>query len=147
MPDNPSKVAEPIARPDRADVWAGLPRPLTGTPACRGAGAHAQWRRCSAWCLSRWLPQPSVSLVYLVAVVLAAVGLGVRTGWRSHSSPFSPTTSFSSRRSSPSAIADPQELFALLVFLAVALLTGSLAGRMREVADDARQPRDRACNR
>ncbi len=89
--------------------------------------------------LSRMLPQPSVSLVYLVAVVMAAVGLGVRTGLAVAFGSFLAYNFFFIPPVFSFTIADPQEFFALLVFLGVALLTGSLAGRMREVADDARR--------
>ena len=88
--------------------------------------------------LSRWLPQQSIALVYMVVVVVMAVGLGVRTGMAVAMLSCLAFNFFFIPPVFTFTIADPQELFALIVFLAVALLTGSLAGRMREVADDAR---------
>ena len=138
MPDNPPNVASDRSIAS-ADVWARLPRPLTGASVIAAALTMTGAATFLGVGLSRMLPQPSVSLVYLVAVVMAAVGLGVRTGLAVAFGSFLAYNFFFIPPVFSFTIADPQEFFALLVFLGVALLTGSLAGRMREVADDARR--------
>ena len=62
----------------------------------------------------------------------------------------SPIISSSSSRATRFTVAEPQEFFALLVFLVVAVLTGLLAGRVRDqsrsVRDNARDHRSRSMN-
>ena len=92
-----------------------------------------------AWLLRPMLPVPSLSLVLLLAVLLAAVAHGVVAGVVAallSSLAFNfffipPVFTF--------FIAEPEELFALGVFLVVATLTGSVAGRMRQQANAARR--------
>jgi two-component system sensor histidine kinase KdpD len=122
-----------------ADIWARLPRPLRGSGALLAGALLVTVATVIGAGLTHWLPQQSVPLVYLLCVVLAAIGLGIWTGLAAAFLAFlaynfffiSPTLTFT--------IADRQELFALIVFFVVALLTGSVAGRMREAADHSRQ--------
>lgn len=138
MPDRPSTIAADSTMPD-GDIWSRLPRPLTGPLVPVAALVATCIATLLAAGLSRWLPQQSIALVYMVVVVVTAVGLGVRTGLTVALLSFLAFNFFFIPPVFTFTIADPQELFALIVFLAVALLTGSLAGRMREVADDARR--------
>jgi two-component system sensor histidine kinase KdpD len=122
-----------------ADIWARLPRPLRGSGALLAGALLVTVATVIGAGLTHWLPQQSVPLVYLLCVVLAAIGLGMWSGLAAAFLAFlaynfffiSPTLTFT--------IADRQELFALIVFFVVALLTGSVAGRMREAADRSRQ--------
>ena len=122
-----------------SDLWARLPRPLTGSGVPITALLLTFVATLAGMLLSRAIPQQSISLVYLIAVVLAAVALGIRTGLAVALLSFFAYNFFFIPPIFTFTIADPEEVFALFVFLIVALLTGSLAGRMREVADDARR--------
>jgi two-component system sensor histidine kinase KdpD len=86
-----------------------------------------------------WLPPQGLSLVFLPFVLLAAVGFGVGTGLATAVASFLAYNFFFIPPTYTFRITDPQDILALLVFFVVALMTGSLAGRMREVADDARR--------
>ena len=120
------------------DVWAWLPRPLSGTRVPSAALLLTAFATALSLALSHRLPQQSVALVYLVAVVVGAVAFGVRTGLTVSLLAFLAYNFFFIHPVFTFSIADPQDLFALFVFLVVALVTGTLAGRMREVADEAR---------
>ena len=137
LPDDASTAVAGSANPP-GDIWSRLPRPLTGALVPVAALVATSIATLLGAGLSRWLPQQSIALVYMVVVVVMAVGLGVRTGMAVAMLSCLAFNFFFIPPVFTFTIADPQELFALIVFLAVALLTGSLAGRMREVADDAR---------
>lgn len=84
------------------------------------------------------VPEQSVPLVFLLAVVLAAVCFGTGTGVSAAVLAFFAFNFFFISPVYTFTVGDPQDLFALVVFLGVAVFTGSLAGRMREEADRAR---------
>ena len=115
------------------DPWSRLPRPLSGPPVLAAALGAVAIATLIGTAAARLLPPPSVSLVYLLFVVLVAIGLGTRTGVATAFLAFLAYNFFFIPPIYTFAIADPQELFALIVFFIVALLTGSLAGRMREI--------------
>jgi two-component system sensor histidine kinase KdpD len=125
--------------PPKTDVWDRLPPPLTGPGALAAAFALTGLATLAGAAVAQVMPHNSVSLVYLVTVALAAVGLGLRTGLAVSLAAFLAYNFFFIPPVFSFTIADPEEVLALLVFLGVGLLTGSLAGRMREVADDARR--------
>jgi two-component system, OmpR family, sensor histidine kinase KdpD len=104
----------------------------------RRCGAAATLATLVGLALSHLLPQQSVALVYLLLVVLGAIGLGTWTGLTAALLSAMAYNFFFIPPIYTFLISDRQELFALVVFFAVALLTGSLAGRMREAADAAR---------
>ena len=120
------------------DVWARLPRQLAGASAFAAAVGLVTAATFIGTALAHWLPQHSVALVYLLVVVLAAIGLGTWSGLATAFFAFLAYNFFFIPPVYAFTIADPKELFALLVFFAVAVVTGSLAGRMREAADSAR---------
>jgi two-component system, OmpR family, sensor histidine kinase KdpD len=120
------------------DLWAGLPRPLSGMWVVAAAALLATLATLVGLALSHLLPQQSVALVYLLLVVLGAIGLGTWTGLTTALLSAMACNFFFIPPIYTFQISDPQELFALVVFFAVALLTGSVAGRMRETADSAR---------
>lgn len=86
-----------------------------------------------------WLPAQALSLVYLPFVLIAAIGFGLGTGLATAVASSLAFNFFFIPPTYTFRISDPQDILALMVFFGVALLTGSLAGRMREVADDARR--------
>ncbi|MEQ1612413.1 MAG: DUF4118 domain-containing protein, partial [Hyphomicrobiaceae bacterium] len=122
-----------------ADIWTKLPRPLNGPTLVAAALAVVALATLIGVAVAHLLPQPSVPLVYLLFVVLTAISLGTWTGVTAAFLAFLAYNFFFIQPIYTFVIADPQELFALIVFFIVALLTGSLAGRMREVADASRR--------
>lgn len=137
MPDDRHSVAAGQPRPWYA--WDRLPRPLTGANVVATALALTGVVTLLGTALAQVMPHHSVALLYLVAVVVAAVGFGIRTGLAVAFGAFLAYNYFFIPPIFSFTIAEPEEVFALIVFLGVALLTGSLAGRMREVADEAQR--------
>lgn len=130
--------AEPAQRAQPSGLWSRLPEPLHGASIAAAALPVTALATGAGMVLARWLPQQSLGLVFILAVVTAAAGLGTRTGLAVAVLSFLAYNFFFIPPVYTFTIADPGELFALVVFLAVALMTGSLAGRMREAADAAR---------
>lgn len=137
MPDNRHSAAAGQRLPRYA--WDRLPRPLTGANVVATALALTGLATLLGTAIALVMPHHSVALLYLVAVVVAAVGFGMRTGLAVALGAFLAYNYFFIPPIFSFTIAEPEEVFALIVFLGVALLTGSLAGRMREVADDAQR--------
>jgi two-component system, OmpR family, sensor histidine kinase KdpD len=125
--------------PRATDFWSRLPAPLVGTRRFAAAIAIAAIATALSALLSLWLPHQSLALVYLLFVVLGAIGLGTGTGLTTAILSFLAYNFFFIPPVFTFVVAERQELFALIVFFAIALLTGSVAGRMREAADAARR--------
>ena len=122
-----------------SEFWARLPRPLAGLPVAATATIVTAAATLLGLALVRWLPHQSVALVYLLSVMLAALAFGMTTGLTVAFLSFLTYNFFFIHPIYTFTIADPQELFALFAFLVVAVLTGSLAGRMRQAADAAQR--------
>ncbi len=88
--------------------------------------------------LTTVLPPAYAVLVFLVAVLAAASFLGLWSGLLAAAASFFAFNFFFVEPTFTFAVDDPREVFALGVFLVAAILTGSLAGRLRETADAAR---------
>lgn len=87
--------------------------------------------------------QPAyVVSIFLVAVLAAAALLGLWSGLVAAIASFFAFDFFFVEPTFTFNVADPREVFALGVFLAAAVLTGGLAGRLRETADAARRRAD-----
>jgi two-component system sensor histidine kinase KdpD len=82
--------------------------------------------------LSALLTLPNLSMIFLTAVLFDAVLLGTRAAVIASFASFVAYNFFFIPPVYTFTVAQPQELFALLVFLAVAVLTGSLTGRVRD---------------
>jgi len=80
------------------------------------------------------LPQPYLALIFLVAVLIAAAGFGRGAGLTAAFASFFAYNFFFIPPTFTFAVADPREFVALVAFLIVALLTGNLAGRLKENA-------------
>ncbi len=80
------------------------------------------------------LPQPYLALIFLVAVLIAAAGFGRSAGLAAAFASFFTYNFFFVPPTFTFAVADPREFIALVAFLIVALLTGNLAGRLKENA-------------
>jgi two-component system sensor histidine kinase KdpD len=82
--------------------------------------------------LSAVLRLPNLSMIFLAAVLFCAVRLGARAAVMASIASFLAYNFFFIEPIYTFTIAEPHELFALLIFLAVAVFTGSLAGRVRD---------------
>jgi two-component system sensor histidine kinase KdpD len=80
---------------------------------------------------------PNVSMVFLLAVLFAAVRFGIWPALFASGLSFLTYNFFFIEPLYTLSVAQPHELLALLVLLAVALLTSALAGRAREEARNA----------
>ena len=82
--------------------------------------------------LSAVLLLPNLSMIFLTAVLFCAVRFGTRAAVLASLASFAAYNFFFIEPIYTFTVAQPQELFALLIFLAVAVLTGSLTGRIRD---------------
>lgn len=89
--------------------------------------------------LSLVLQLPNISMVFLVAVLTCAVTLGTRAAVFAAVLSFLAYNFFFIEPYHTLSVARPHEFFALVVFLGVAVLTGSLTGRVRDQAQSALQ--------
>lgn len=88
--------------------------------------------------LEQLSPLPNVSMIFLLAVLLCALRFGVSAAIAASVLSFFAYNFFFIEPRHTFTIARPHELFALLIFLAVAVVTGSLAGRLRDQANATR---------
>lgn len=126
------------AQATQSHVWDRLPKPLKGYRAL--LAGLALTAASTAVCLSvtDWLPAHGVAMLYILSVVAGAVAFGVQGGNAAATAAFLAYNYFFLRPTYTFSISDPRDLIALLVFFGVATATGSLAGRLREVAEQAR---------
>ncbi len=89
--------------------------------------------------LALWLRLPNLSMIFLTAVLYCAVQFGLRSAIAASILSFLAYDFFFVEPLYAFTIAEPQEFFALLIFLVVAVLTGWLAGRTRDQARNARE--------
>ncbi len=89
--------------------------------------------------LTRYLPLPNLSMIFLAAVLVCAVTLGSLAAILAAIISFFAYNFFFIEPLYTFTIAEPHELFALIIFLLVAGLTGGLAGRVREQSDASRK--------
>jgi two-component system, OmpR family, sensor histidine kinase KdpD len=82
--------------------------------------------------LSAVLQLPNLSMIFLTAVLFSGVRFGTRAAVLASLASFAAYNFFFIEPIYTFTVAQPQELFALLIFLAVAVLTGSLTGRIRD---------------
>jgi two-component system, OmpR family, sensor histidine kinase KdpD len=88
--------------------------------------------------LDQWLHLPNLSMIFLAAVLFCAVRFGLRSAVAAAILSFFAYDFFFIEPRYEISIAEPQEFFALLIFLAVAVFTGLLAGRARDQAQSVR---------
>jgi two-component system, OmpR family, sensor histidine kinase KdpD len=82
--------------------------------------------------LTAVLNLPNLSMIFLTAVLFNGVRFGTRAAVIASFASFAAYNFFFIEPIYTFTVAQPQELFALLIFLAVAVLIGSLAGRVRD---------------
>src|SRR5262249_24587631 len=86
----------------------------------------------------RWLHLPNLSMIFLVPVIFCAVRFGLWPAIAAAILSFLAFDFFFVEPVYQITISQPQEFVALLVFLIVAVITGSLASRVREQSLDMR---------
>ena len=82
--------------------------------------------------LTMWTPLPNLSMIFLAAVLISAAWFGLRAATVAAVLSFFAYDFFFISPLDPFTIGQPQEIFALVIFLAVAFLVGWLAGRARD---------------
>ncbi len=82
--------------------------------------------------LTALLRLPNLSMIFLAAVLFSAARFGTRAAVIASFASFVAYNFFFIQPVYTFTVAQPQELFALLIFLVVAVLTGSLTGRVRD---------------
>ena len=100
----------------------------------------------AGWLISALAPLPNISMVFLMAVLFAAVSFGMWPAIYASVLSFLAYNFFFIEPLYTFQIAEPHELFALIVFLIVAIVTSALAGRVRDQAHAANE-RARATRR
>ncbi|WP_158814866.1 sensor histidine kinase KdpD [Methylocapsa sp. S129] len=88
--------------------------------------------------LDVWLHLPNLSMIFLTAVLFCAVQFGLRSAVVAAVLSFFAYDFFFIDPRYEFTIQEPQEFFALLIFLVVAVFTGLLAGRARDQAQNVR---------
>jgi len=89
--------------------------------------------------LRSWFSLPDLSMLFLTAVLLCALTRGVAPAITAAVLSFLAYNFFFVPPAYSFSIAEPQEFFALIIFLIVAVFTGGLAGRVREQAEAIRR--------
>jgi two-component system, OmpR family, sensor histidine kinase KdpD len=125
---------EAPARPPRLDLaqwvrWEGLGADVAAAIASVAAATLLGEG------LSAILRLPNLSMIFLTAVLFCAIFRGTRAAVLASVASFAAYNLFFIEPIYTFTVARPQELFALLVFLGVSVLTGSLAGRVRGQRD------------
>src|SRR5271157_2750969 len=82
--------------------------------------------------LTAVLKLPNLSMIFLTAVLFSGARFGTRAAVIASFASFVAYNFFFIEPRYTVTVAQPQELFALMIFLAVAVLTGSLTGRVRD---------------
>lgn len=126
-------VEEDAARPK---LWRAPPRTGLGRDAFAALVSTAG-AVLVGMVASHFLKLPNLSMVFLVAVLGCAASLGTRAAVFAALLSFVAYNFFFIEPIYNLSIAKPHELFALLIFLFVAVLTGSLTGRVRDQAQTA----------
>ena len=114
----------------------------------KGSASRSPRRVASVACavgvgeaLTAVLRLPNLSMIFLTAVLFCSVRFGTRAAVIASLASFVAYNFFFIEPIYTFTVAQPQELFALLIFLAVAVLTGSLAGRIRDQRESRAQER------
>ncbi|MBG0810355.1 sensor histidine kinase KdpD [Methylosinus sp. H3A] len=118
------------SRSSRVEFWIGIGG-AAGSVAAAVALAHL---------LETWLgiPTLSVSMVFLVPVAFCAVSFGLWSAIAACGFSFLAFDFFFTEPRHEFTISQPHEFLSLLVFLIVAIITGTLAGRVREQSHNMR---------
>jgi two-component system sensor histidine kinase KdpD len=119
----------------RQSVWPRIKPHLSGKGIgveLAGALASVAGAVAVGEALIQVLKLPNLSMIFLTAVLFSAVRFGTRGAVIASLASFVGYNFFFIEPIYTFTVAQPQELFALLIFLAVAVFTGSLTGRIRD---------------
>ena len=111
-----------LAAPSPLSLAGGIGAAALSVAAAVGAGLL----------LEHWLHLPNLSMIFLVAVIFCALRFGLWSAIAAAVLSFFAYDYFFVEPVYDFSISEPQEILALLVFLVVAVITGLLAGRVRE---------------
>ena len=137
MPPNGVMAAPVFTPPSRMPLEAGLRMP--DAKALAGSLLMAVLAGMAAMSLRTYAPPGSVALIFLVSVLLSAVLFGVWTGIFAAVLAFLGYNFFFVEPVLTLRVAHAEDFLALGVFVLVAGLTGTLAGRLREQATAAQE--------
>ena len=107
----------------RTSGWKSVTTDGFGGEAAAAAGSVAV-AVAIGQALVQWLKLPNLSMIFISAVLFSAVGFGLRSAIMAALLSFFAYNFFFIEPIYTFTIADPPELFALLIFLAVAIFTG-----------------------
>ncbi|RFB80642.1 sensor histidine kinase [Methylovirgula sp. 4M-Z18] len=111
--------------PMRSDLLSGVVAPVVSVALAVGVGEI----------ISHWFKLPNLEMIFLTAVLFCAVRFGLWSAVASSLLSFLAYNFFFIPPIYTFTIAEPNELFALIIFLVVAIFTGSLAGRVRDQSE------------
>ncbi|ATQ68191.1 MULTISPECIES: sensor histidine kinase [Methylosinus] len=122
--------AEPMRRvaPPHRRFWLGVAAALLSSAVAAGVAALAE----------RWLALPDPSLIFLASVVACALGFGVASATAASIFSFLALDFLFVEPRYDISISEPREFLSLLVFLSIAMVTGTLAGRARSRSEAMR---------
>lgn len=123
----------------RLRAWAWLPKPLRGARALLSGVVSTMCVTALCAAIDSALPAHGVAMFYILAVVGSAVAFGMLSGIAAATASFLAYNYFFLQPTYTFTIANPPDLVSLLMFFAVAIAAGSLAGRLREAAEQAQQ--------
>ena len=129
-------VSEKLAQPKYALRW---PETRTAAFATIVAAASVGMAVAVGLALEQLTPLPNLSMVFLFAVLATALRFGQLPAIATAVLSFLSYNFFFIEPRLSFTIASPHEFFALLIFLAVAVVTGGLAGRLREQSTAVRE--------
>ena len=93
--------------------------------------------------LTQITPIPNLSMVFLLAVLVTAMSFGIWPAIYASVLSFLAYNFFFIPPIYTFTVAEPYELLALVIFLVVAVISSALAGRVREQAQNFREPHAR----
>lgn len=132
-------VVAPATSPKSHRGWPGLPALEPSWAGAIAAVAAVAAGVVAGKMLERVTQLPNLSMVFLFAVLICALRFGLYSAIAAATLSFLAFNFFFLAPRFTLTIASPHELFGLFIFLAVAVVTGSLAGRLREQASATRQ--------
>ncbi|MBG0809045.1 sensor histidine kinase KdpD [Methylosinus sp. H3A] len=124
--DGHEKAAEqsrrPASHPAHGEFWRGVGATL----------ASVAFATLVAWPLDAWLRLPNLGMIFLASVVFCALAAGVWSAVAASILSFFAFDFFFVDPRYELTISQPHEFLSLLVYTLVAIVTGTLAGRVRE---------------
>lgn len=121
------------------EPWIKWPKPHVALSTTASVVAAVSVATAIGLGLEKITTLPNLSMVFLFAVLLCALRLGVLPAVGAAGLSFLAYNFFFIEPRHTFTISEPYELFSLLIFLIVAGVTGGLAGRLREYATSIRE--------